>query len=95
MSGGIFDKEDIQNKLKELEQLASKKNFWKDQNLVKKTTKKKKFFEDLLNSYNFQLKELANIKDLYELAYEEKDEDLIGDCNRKISKIFSEIKKMK
>ena len=93
MSGGIFDREDIQNKLKELEQLASKKNFWKDQNLVKKTTKQKKFFEDLLNSYNFQLKELTNIKDLYELACEEKDEDIIGDCNRKISQICSEIKK--
>ena len=42
---GIFDREDIQNKLKELEQLASKKDFWKDQNLVKKTTKKKNFLK--------------------------------------------------
>ena len=31
---------------------------------------------------------------MYGLACEEKDEDIIGDCNTKISKIFSEIKKI-
>ena len=38
-------------KLKELEKISNKENFWKDQNLVKKTVKQKKFFEDIFNSY--------------------------------------------
>ena len=44
-------RENIEKKLIELEELTSKENFWKNQNLVKKTLKQKKFFEDLLNSY--------------------------------------------
>ena len=42
---GIFDREDIENKLKELEQLTLKENFWKDKNLVKKTVKQKKYLK--------------------------------------------------
>ena len=48
---GIFDKEDIDNKLKELERVSLQKDFWKDKKLVKKTVKQKKIFEDILNSY--------------------------------------------
>ena len=33
---GIFDKQKIKSKLKELELISSKESFWKDQNLVKK-----------------------------------------------------------
>jgi len=39
------------------------------------------------------LEDLENIKDLFELAALEKDEETILDCNKKISKILSEIKK--
>ena len=38
---GIFDKEDIETKLKELEEISLKKDFWKDKSLVKKTVKQK------------------------------------------------------
>ena len=42
---GIFDKEDIDTKLKDLELISSKENFWKDKNLVKKTLKQKNFLK--------------------------------------------------
>ena len=48
ISGGIFDKENIENRIKELDINSSKENFWKDKNLVKKTVKQKKIFEDIL-----------------------------------------------
>ena len=41
---GIFDKENIETKLKELEQISVKENFWKDKKLVKKNFKTKKNF---------------------------------------------------
>ena len=91
---GIFDKENIEEKLKELEKITSNKNFWKDKNLVKKTVKAKKFFEDILNSYNRLNNELENIKDLFDLATQEKDEDTLHDCIKKISNILLEIKKI-
>ena len=48
ISGGIFDKENIEAKIKELEDISLKDNFWKDKNLVKKTVKQKKIFEEVL-----------------------------------------------
>ena len=72
ISGGIFDKENIEEELKKLEKTTNNENFWRDQNLVKKTIKQKKFFEDILNSYNKLNGELENLKDLYEFATQEK-----------------------
>ena len=91
--GGIFDKENIKSKLEDLEKISSDEKFWKDQNLVKKTVKQKKFFENILNSFIDLSKEVEHINDLYNLAFEEKDEETIKDCNVRISKILSEIKK--
>jgi len=61
--------------------------------LVKKTLKKKNFYENILKSYQKLFEELKNIKDLFELATQEKDEETILDCNKKISKILLEVKK--
>ena len=61
--------------------------------MVKKTLKKKNFYENILKSYQKLFEELENIKDLFELATQEKDEETILDCNEKISKILLEIKK--
>ena len=65
MLGGIFDKEDIETRLKKLEQTTLEENFWKDKNLVKKTVKQKKIFEDIINSYKKVSIDLNNLKDLY------------------------------
>ena len=68
-------------------------NFWKDKELVKKTVKQKKIFENILNSYNHSLNEINNIKDLFNLATQEKDDEIIQDCNLKIEQIQKDIKK--
>ena len=91
--GGIFDSENIEDKLKELNDISLKENFWKDKSLVKKTVKQKKIFEDILNSYKKTFKDLRNIKDLYLLASQEKEEETIQDCIKKIGQILQEIKK--
>ena len=91
--GGIFDKNKIELKLKELNETLSKENFWKDKKLVSKTVKQKKIFDDILNSYQVSLNEIKNLKDLYQLAIQEKDEETIEDCKIKINQIFSESKK--
>ena len=91
--GGIFDKENIETKLKELEKISLKEDFWKDKNLVKKTVKQKKIFESILNSYKKSQKDLSNLKDLYFLASQEKDDETIQDCIKKIEQILQEVKK--
>ena len=77
-----------------MEQISLKENFWKDKNLVKKTVKQKKTYEEILNSYQKSLTDLNNLKDLYYLAFKEKDEETIQDCKKKIEEISKEIKKI-
>ena len=91
--GGIFDKHNVETSLKELEQTLLQKNFWKDKKLVKKTVNQKKIFEDILNSYKNSVNEISNIKDLYNLATQEKNTEIIEDCNIKIDQILKETKK--
>ena len=91
--GGIFDKQDIEARLKELEKISSQDNFWKDKQLVKKTVKQKKIFEDILNSYKKSLSDINNVKDLFILATQEKNNEIIEECNLKIEQILEEIKK--
>ena len=90
---GIFDKENIENKIKELEKISLKENFWKDKDLVKKTVKQKKIFEEILNSYKKSFADIKNLKDLYLLASQEKDEETLEDCCKKIGQILEETKK--
>ena len=76
-----------------MEKITLKENFWKDKELVKKTVKQKKIFENIFNSYQKSLKDLNNLKDLYNLASQEKDKDTIQDCIKKIEQILSDVKK--
>ncbi|MDC0952671.1 peptide chain release factor 2, partial [Pelagibacteraceae bacterium] len=90
---GYLDKHNVETKLKELNHTLLQKDFWKDKELVKKTVKQKKIFEDILNSYQNSQRDLNNIKDLFNLATQEKNEEIIQDCNEKIEQIQKIIKK--
>ena len=83
----------MEEALEELDKTLLQKNFWKDKKLVKKTVKQKKIFEDILNSYKKSLSEINNTKDLFALATQEKDDEIIEDCNLKIEQILKDIKK--
>ncbi|OUW10913.1 MAG: peptide chain release factor 2 [Candidatus Pelagibacter sp. TMED166] len=93
MLGGIFEKNNIQTKLTELEKTLQSKNFWKDKSKVKKTIKEKKIFEDISNSFKNCTNEMNNLKDLFKLALEEKNEEIINDCSLKINDLLNKIKK--
>ena len=84
---GILETNKVELRLKEIEETLQEDNFWKNKELVKKTIKQKKIFEDILNSFNVSSKELANLKDLYSLASQEKDDETIKDCFNKIEEI--------
>ena len=92
-SGGIFEKNKAEQKLKEIEDVIIKENFWKNKDLAKKIIKQKKFFENIFNSYESSLKEITNLEDLYNLATQEKNDEIINDCNLKLLEIYKNIKK--
>ena len=47
---GIFEKNNIQQKLDNISKEINKENFWKDKKKAKNFSKEKKFFEDLVLS---------------------------------------------
>ena len=48
-------------------------NFWQNKSKSQKIIKEKKLYEELVNSYEDSLKSLIDLKELNELAIEEKN----------------------
>ena len=94
ISGGIFERNKIKNKLDLIIKETTKENFWKDQKKVKNVLKEKNFYSNLITSYNSLKKELKNLEDLHILGNEEKNEEIINDCELKINELFKDIKKL-
>ena len=74
-SGGIFEKNKITSKLKDLDKALTAENFWKDKNKVKKTVKEKKIFETILKSFKETSTEIGDLKDKLR-GYEEMERNL-------------------
>ena len=59
-------------------------NFWQDKSNSQKVIKEKKLHEDLINSYERSIKELDEIKDLYDLANEENNQIVLNETLKKL-----------
>ncbi len=68
-------------------------NFWQDKLNSQKIIKEKKLFEDLINSYNYTVKQIKDLNDLYELAIEENNVDIQNEVNQNILELRSLTKK--
>ena len=68
-------------------------NFWQDKSRSKKILKEKKLFEDLTNTYKNSEKNLADFKELYRLAIEESNNDLIIELTNNLKQLKRDIKK--
>ena len=93
ISGGIFDENNIKEKIENLDKKILEKNFWKDKNSAQKVVKEKSFLEDIFKNFNFTISELKNLEDLFDLAEKENDIQVIKDCEKKISLLLNKIKK--
>jgi len=60
ISGGIFDKNKINEKVQSFNNEISKENFWKDKNYAQKIVKEKKFLTDILDNFHSTFNELDN-----------------------------------
>ena len=93
MLGGIFEKNDIKVKIQTFDKKIIENNFWKDKLSAQKILKEKKFFENIINNFNYVVNELENLEELLELASKENDSIVIKDCERKIRLLLNQIKK--
>jgi len=67
--------------------------FWQDKSRSKKILKEKKLFEDLTNTYKNSEKNLADFKELYKLAIDESNNDLIIELTDNLKQLKRVIKK--
>ena len=79
MLGGIFEKNDIEDKIQTFDRKITESNFWKDKLSAQKILKEKKFIENIFNNYNFTVNELENLEELLELASKENDSVVLKD----------------
>ena len=94
MSGGIFEKNNIKEKIETFDKQIVQENFWKDKLSAQKIVKEKKFFEDIINNFNSSLNEFENLEQLLQLASRENEIEVIKDCEKKIFLLLKQIKKI-
>ena len=85
--GGIFDGNNVKERIASLNEEILKKNFWQDNIKSKKIIKEKNFLENIFSFYNVTIKDVKNLKDLYKLALEEDDSPTLDDCVKKTFKL--------
>ena len=83
MSGGIFEKNKIKEKIIIFDNKISQKDFWKDKLCAQKILKEKKFFDDVLSNFNSTINDFHDLEQLLQLASRENEIEVIKDCEKK------------
>jgi peptide chain release factor 2 len=92
--GGIFEKNDIKNKIQNFDNKIARDKFWQNKLEAQKILKEKKFLENILNNFNFTINEIENLEQLLDLASKENDKIVIKDCEIKIKLLLNDVKKI-
>ena len=71
--GGIFDPAKVSSKIKNLENIAEKDNFWENSNSASKILSDKSKLENILKNFNSLEKELLDLTELYQTFKNEED----------------------
>ena len=93
--GGIFEKNEIENKISEFNNSIERENFWKDKLFAQKILKEKSFLENIINSFNLTENGLENLELLLDLALKENDSLVIKDCEKKLILYLLKLRKLK
>ncbi|MFL2852116.1 MAG: peptide chain release factor 2 [Candidatus Pelagibacter sp.] len=83
----IFEKNEIFSKLEFHNKLMLNENFWQDKIKSKKIVKEKKLFEDLINSFKSISQKLQDSNELYELASQENNQEILNELYINIKEV--------
>ncbi len=93
MLGGIFEKNNIKDKIQTFDKKITESNFWKDKLSAKKILKEKKFLENIFNNFNSAVNELENLEELLKLALKENDTVVLKESGEQLNLLHNQIKK--
>ena len=94
MLGGIFEENNIKEKINKFNKKILETNFWNDKLSAQKILKEKKFLENILDKFNFIVNELDSFEELSIIAIKENDIEVIKDCEQKIKLLHNQAKKI-
>ena len=91
---GFFEKQDIETKLFYLNKAIQEQDFWNNRDKAEKILKNKKNYDFLINSYNNFSKENKDLYDIYLMAKDENDDQIIKETLNKYKNLKEDLKKL-
>jgi peptide chain release factor 2 len=85
--GVIFDIEEKEKRLAEIEQIISKEDFWDNPDETKSILKKRTSLSGKIDNFNKLAEELEENEILLDLAIEESDEDVLQEASQQLNEI--------
>ncbi|MAH89696.1 MAG: hypothetical protein CMI78_00340 [Candidatus Pelagibacter sp.] len=90
----FFETQKIESKRNKLNNLIEDPKFWDDRKKAEKLLKEKKGFDNLLNSQKHSENEINELYDIFKLAKDENDKQLIQESLLKFADLKTEFKKL-
>jgi peptide chain release factor 2 len=92
MSENVFDVDELELKVKDLEILSTKKDFWDDQEKARSILQKKTKLADSLDQWKRFQRQINDTENLWSIASEEKDEHVLNDLASELEQLSSDVK---
>jgi peptide chain release factor 2 len=90
----FFDLDHKNKRVKELEVEAAEPDFWSDQERAQKVLQELNYFREEINTINEWRNNLEELRDLFELALAEKDEEVLSEIEIDLERLSSELAHM-
>ena len=90
----FFEKQDIESKIKKLNSIIENPKFWDNRKQAEKILKEKKGYDNLLDSHKVSEKEIYELSEIFQLAFEENDKQLTKETLEKFIKLKKDFKKL-
>ncbi len=90
----FFEKDNVSEKLNNYSKLVEEPNFWQNKRKAEKILKEKNNLEKLLNNYKLITSESRDLFDIYELALDEENNELINETEINIKELFNKVKQV-
>ena len=89
----IFEKKEIYIKLENHNKKMLEANFWQNKQISKNIVKEKKLFEELINSFSETTHKLEELNELYQMAIQENNKEVINEVYESIKDLRSSSRK--
>jgi peptide chain release factor 2 len=88
----VFDIPDKDNNIKELEAFSLREDFWNDQEKARDVLKKKTRLDHIVGHWKGLKGSVDDLKELYELAAAEEDEETLTEVGRDLEKLTADVR---